>query len=103
MERTYAQATARFGDDVSGYIRLSHQYVTKAYGEIVNTPTDTSDPYTKVDLRAGIIHGHYEFVAYVDNLLNSDAAITRPQEYPPFDYAYRLRPRTVGVTFRASY
>ncbi len=99
---TYAQATARFGDNVSGYIRLSHQYVTKSYGYIVNTPYDQSDPYSKFDLRAGIIHGRYEFIAYVDNLTNSDAAVTRPQD-PPYDYAYRLRPRTVGVTFRASY
>ena len=98
----YAQATARFGDDVSGYIRLSHQYVGKVYDYIVNTPTVETDTYNKFDLRAGISHGRYEFVAYVDNLTNNDAAVTRPK-FPPYNYAYRLRPRTVGVTFRASY
>ncbi len=98
----YAQATTHFEDDVSGYIRLSHQYVSKVYGYIVNSPFVASDPYNKFDLRAGIVHGHYEFVAYVDNLTNNDAAVTRVNT-PPYDPAYRLRPRTVGVTFRASY
>src|SRR6266404_333551 len=98
----YAQATTHFKDDVSGYIRLSHQYVSKVYGYIINSPLVASDPYNKLDLRAGVIHGHYELVAYVDNLTNNDAAIYRPA-LPPIDYAYRLRPRTVGLTLRASF
>ena len=98
----YAQATTHFKDDVSGYIRLSHQYVSKVYGYIINSPLVASDPYNKLDLRAGVIHGHYELVAYVDNLTNNDAAIYRPA-LPPIDFAYRLRPRTVGLTLRASF
>ncbi len=98
----YAQATTHFKDDVSGYIRLSHQYVSKVYGYIINSPLVASDPYNKLDLRAGVIHGHYELVAYVDNLTNNDAAIYRPA-LPPIDYAYRLRPRTVGFAARASF
>jgi len=99
----YAQATARFGDDVSGYIRLSHQYVGKVYDYIVNTPTVETDTYNKFDLRAGISHGRYEFVAYVDNLTNNDAAMYRPSPGDIVNYAYRLRPRTVGFAARASF
>jgi iron complex outermembrane receptor protein len=98
----YAQATTQFKDDVSGYIRLSHQFVSKVYGYIVNSPTVASDPYHKFDLRAGVIHGPYEVVAYVDNLTNNDAAVSRTST-PPYDYAFRLRPRTVGLTLRASF
>src|SRR6266478_4725632 len=99
----YVQATTNLRDDVSGYIRLSHQFVSKVYGYIVNSPLVASDPYNKLDLRAGVIHGHYEFVTYVDNLTNNDAAIYRPSPGDIVNYAYRLRPRTVGFAARASF
>jgi len=73
MERVqiYAQATTIFKDDVSGYIRLSHQYVSKVYGYIINSPLVASDPIT-IGSACGVIHGHYELVAYVDNLTNNE-------------------------------
>jgi len=101
-ESTYAQATTHFRGDVSGYIRLSHQYASKVYGYIVNSTDVSSDPNNRLDLRAGIIQGHYEFAGYVDNLTNNDAAITRLYTGTTAP-AYRMRPRTVGVTVRASF
>jgi len=68
----------------------------KVYGYIIQSTRLVGErSLYKLDLACRGIHGHYELVAYVDNLTNNDAAIYRPA-LPPIDYAYRLRRRPVG-------
>lgn len=99
----YLQKTFSFSNGTPGYLRLSHQYVDNIYSDIDNSGSVESDSYHQFDARAGVDLGRYEFVAYVDNLTNNDAMLSRQTFVVRDPYGYRLRPRTIGLTFRASF
>jgi len=101
----HVQVGSSFGDDMDGYVRLSHRYTSAVYSELPVSPTAPqlrSDEYHLLDLRVGITKGAYEVALYAENLTNSQDVVSRQTSFgTPF--AYRLRPMTFGVTFRSSY
>lgn len=99
----YIQGEMSFAGSASAYVRLGHHYASRVYGEISNSPVTQSDVYNIFDLRGGVLYGRYEIAAFVDNLANNDAATGRAMIGDVVPYAFRLRPRTVGITFRAGF
>lgn len=103
----YIQYTAEeLPKSMSGYLRISHRYVGEMVSNIVNADHLYSDTYNVFDLRAGLIFDRYEIALYVENLVDEDAA-TSKYDLDLFNVntfrAYRLRPRTMGLTFRADF
>ena len=91
---------------MSGYVRLGHNHVGEMVSNIVNTDSIYSDTYNVFNLRAGIYLNDYEVALYVENLGNNDAATSKydPDLFNVFNArAYRLKPRTMGLTFRARF
>jgi outer membrane receptor protein involved in Fe transport len=90
------------------YVRISDSYIGSEYTDFDRQGTHFGD-YNTVELRAGVYLGRFEVVAFARNLTNSDGAqsasdqtyvgpvVANPQ------LAYRIRPRTVGLTVRASF
>ena len=99
----HVQETLNLGPDLSGYIRLEHQYVGKVYFDIENNAYARSDSYNKVDVRFGVLRKNYEFIFYVNNLLDNRSIISRGYLVPGNPFGYTLQPRTLGLTARASY
>jgi len=101
----YVQGTDYFKTDLSGYVRLDHRYVSKIYSNITNIPEEESDTYNVFNLRAGVNFERYELAVFCNNLTNNDAAASRQISYGgiPGYAAFRLRPRTIGVTIRADF
>lgn len=99
----YVQFTTPL-NNASAYVRLSHRYVGELYSNIVNTPFSQIDPYNVFNARAGVEFGNYEVALYVENIANDDSITSRDASVDPVvPYAFRLRPRTVGVTLRADF
>jgi outer membrane receptor protein involved in Fe transport len=61
-------------------------------------PTESGD-YTTINLAAGIRLGHWDLQMHIQGLTDCSAAthVSQDVEYPS---AYRLRPRTTGVSLR---
>ena len=91
-----------------GYVRANANYLGDEWTDFAHSGTKFGG-FTTENLRAGINFGAYEVVTYIDNLSNSQGAtgaldaqtagpvILNNQE------AFRIRPRTVGVTVRAKF
>ncbi len=90
------------------YVRLSDSYIGSEYTDFDRQGTRFGD-YNTVDLRGGVYLDDFEVVAFAKNLTNSDGAQAAADEsfvgpltaVPPL--AFRTRPRTVGLTVRASF
>ena len=95
-------------NDMAGYVYLSHRHVGEVVSDIVNEDHLFSDTYNTFDLRAGVFYQNYEVALYVDNLTNNDAVTSRYNIEVDLDSwttyrAFRLRPRTIGLTFRVDF
>jgi iron complex outermembrane receptor protein len=95
-------------NNLAGYIRLSHRHVGEVVSDIVNQDHLFSDTYNAFDLRVGLLYENYEVTLYVDNLTNNDATTSRYNVGVDLDSwstfrAYRLKPRTMGLTFRVDF
>jgi iron complex outermembrane recepter protein len=86
-----------------GFVRLSGQYVGSAYTDFDSQGLKFGD-YTIGNLRAGIKFPHLEVIAFVNNFTNS-AGLTSAEDESLFNVptGFRVRPRTVGLTLRASF
>ncbi len=86
-----------------GFVRLSGQYVGSAYTDFASQGLKFGD-YAVGNLRAGVKFSHLDVIAFVDNFTNS-SALTSALDLSLFNVptGYRVRPRTVGLTLRASF
>ena len=93
-------------NDLAGYVRLSHQHVGQMVSNIVNEDYLYSDTYNMFNLRGGLLYKNYEVALYIDNLTNDDSA-TSKYDMDLFNVntfrAFRLKPRTMGLTFRVDF
>ncbi len=86
-----------FGD-AGGFVRASGQWTGPSHGSFVRDSSDYDRPgYFTADASAGLGFERWEFSAFVKNLGNDHAIIQRPS-VQSVSTAYRLRPRTIGVT-----
>jgi iron complex outermembrane recepter protein len=91
-----------------GYVRANANYLGDEWTDFAHNGTKFGG-FTTENLRAGINFGTYEVVTYIDNLSNSqgatgalDAQISAPVILNNQE-AFRIRPRTAGVTLRAKF
>jgi outer membrane receptor protein involved in Fe transport len=80
------------------FARLDYTYVGKYYTQFQETGLSSGD-YSLIDLTTGITVNNMEFGLFVKNLTNRDD-FTWIDNIFAKDLAYRLPPRTVGVSFR---
>jgi iron complex outermembrane receptor protein len=92
----------------TAYLRFSGRYLGSEYSSFAKTGTKFGD-FATADIRAGITLNRIELVAFVNNLLNkagatgaSDASLVGPITLTS-QTAYRIRPRTAGLTVRTSF
>lgn len=103
----YAQLNFRHGDD-KGFVRASGQYVGSSYTDFASQGIRFGD-YGTVDLRAGIAHDNVELTIFVRNLLDGDGkqAAAEAASFNGVRFidqlAYRVRPRTIGLTGRVEF
>lgn len=90
----------------SGYIRIDDIYVGKSYTDFITDRSLRIGDYNLVNLRAAYNFGNFEVVLFSDNVFNSHGvvnAVPNGDLIRLTDWAYRVHPRTIGVTFRAQY
>lgn len=93
-------------NDLGGYVRLSHHHVGQMVSNINNADHLNSDTYNTFNLRGGLQYKNYEVTLYVDNLTNDDAATSKYDTdfFNVYTFrAFRLKPRTMGLTFRVDF
>lgn len=90
------------------YLRATYRYVGASYTDFGKQGLKAGE-FGQVDLRAGVKLGQVEAALFVDNLLDgegvqaaTDVNFLGPVEAIPAT-AFRIRPRTLGVTLRASF
>jgi iron complex outermembrane recepter protein len=86
-----------------GFVRLSGQYVGSAYTDFDSQGLKFGN-YAVGNLRAGMKFPHLEVTAFVNNFANS-SGLTSALDLSLFNVptAFRVRPRTVGLTLRADF
>ena len=104
----YAQLNFGLGEDTA-YVRASGQYVGASYTDFDSKGIRFGD-YTTVDLRAGIVHNNLEATIFVRNLLDSEGKKSAAAQsllqgiiVSNAQRAWRVRPRTIGLTGRISF
>ncbi|CAN5125338.1 TonB-dependent receptor [soil metagenome] len=87
------------------YVRVDDVYVGSSYVDFIKEGSLKLGGYNLINLRTGWRSDAYELVVYANNLFNSDSISNAVPNSDLFgtDAAFRVRPRTVGVTFRARY
>ncbi|HEY6619170.1 MAG TPA: TonB-dependent receptor [Steroidobacteraceae bacterium] len=85
------------------FVRLSGQHVGSAYTDFDSQGLKFGN-YTVGNLRAGVRIPHLDVIAFVNNFTNS-AGLTSAEDLSLFNVptGFRVRPRTVGLTLRASF
>jgi iron complex outermembrane receptor protein len=103
----YGQLNFQIKDEAA-YIRASGQYIGSSYTDFASQGVRFGD-YAIVDLRAGIVHKNVEITIFARNLLDGDGkqSASPGGTVGPIianaQYAYRIRPRTVGLTGRVAF
>lgn len=101
-----AEYTLRGLGPGDGFLRVDDVYVGPAYVDFTSTNSLRIGGYNLVNIRVGYRLPHVEVTAFVNNALNSDGivnAIPNVNLFTRLDAAYRVRPRTAGLTVRAFY
>ena len=84
-----------------GFLRADLAYVGGYYNTLQQEGPEIAD-YTTLNLAGGLRLGPVDLQLFVLNATNSDAA-TWIDQRPEFPSAYRLRPRTAGVSLRYAF
>ncbi len=109
--RTQGSAYAQLNFKVNGdtaYVRASGHYVGASYTDFDAQGIRYGD-YGAVDLRAGIAHENVELAIFARNLLDGDGKRSAAPEstlgpiIATEQMAWRIRPRTIGLTGRISF
>ena len=86
-----------FGD-AGAFVRGNGQWTGSSHGSFVRASTDHLRPaYFSADASAGLTLERWELSAFVKNLTNTRSVIQQPS-IQSVSTAYRLRPRTLGLT-----
>ena len=96
------QYTTALTPNFKGYAHLDQQYVSGSLSQFDPTVSVPMGSYSIENARVGAIFGAWDISLFAYNLTNGGAvqtAIGTPAGYEEF----RLRPRTVGITMRATF
>jgi outer membrane receptor protein involved in Fe transport len=89
----------QYSFNISGhpaYIRADSIYVSRFFGDILETPTQEAGDYVKVNASARVEFGNLDMDVFVHNLTDEDAFISRGYGLHEL-FGYRMRPRTIGL------
>jgi outer membrane receptor protein involved in Fe transport len=104
----YAEVDFRAFDDRDAYVRVSGNYIGAEWTSFEQTGAEFGN-YGVVDLRAGVKLKKVEVIAFINNLANCDGKQSAAQldTVGPVtlsdEDAYRIRPRTFGMTLKAGF
>ncbi len=89
----------------SAYVRADAVYVGPSYPDFMKEGSLQAGNYTVVNLRVGYRFDRYELVAFANNAFGSDGVVNAVPNADSLgtDAAFRVRPRTIGLTLRANY
>ncbi len=88
---------------LSAYFHTDVDRVGPSYGSFDNTNPDYSRPaYTTVNINLGVATGRYDVSLFARNLFNDDTIIQRPALLF-INQGIIIRPRTVGLSVRATF
>jgi outer membrane receptor protein involved in Fe transport len=98
------QYTFPLSSEIDGRVRLDAAHTAKTYSAIDDSPAGINAAYDTVNLRASLISGRWELIAFADNLNNARGEL----QYGGLDIvghneSVLVRPRTIGLTLRAHY
>jgi outer membrane receptor protein involved in Fe transport len=89
--------------DIGGFVRGSGQWTGSSRGDLLNTSPDYERPaYFTADASAGATWDRWTVTLFVKNLTNTQTIIQQPSIQSVIE-AYRLRPRTIGLTASADF
>ena len=84
----------------NGFLRADLARVGGYYNNLQESGPEAGD-YTTINLASGLRLGEWDVQVFIHNLTNSSAA-TWIIPFPEYPSAFRLRPRTAGISFRYS-
>ncbi|MCG2585961.1 TonB-dependent receptor [Massilia sp. TS11] len=91
------------GGDKQAYVMAGMQWVGSSKGSLNPEQLDYARPsYHTADISAGLSFERYTLTAYVKNAFDNDTIIQRPQ-VASIVQAYRLAPRSIGMSLAASF
>jgi iron complex outermembrane receptor protein len=99
-----AQYNFNLASDVYGFVRAASRWTGKSNGGYSITPSMQPNPdyrrpaYSLVDASAGISWGNLDVTVFAENLANNRRIIQRPAVQGTDNQAYRITPRTIGVS-----
>jgi iron complex outermembrane receptor protein len=93
-----------YTDDWLGFVRASAHWTGTSNGALDPANPDFARPaYANVDMSTGVNVDKYDFSVYVRNVANNQKIIQRPEVQGTADEAYRMTPRTIGITMTGSF
>ena len=89
----------------SAYARIDAVHVGPSYVDFMQEGSLQTGNYSVVNLRVGYKFDRYELVAFANNALSSNGIVSAAPnvDLVGTDAAFRVRPRTIGLTLRANY
>jgi outer membrane receptor protein involved in Fe transport len=87
-----------FGDGYDGRVRADLFSTSKTYSLVSNVPSSVSKGYAQINLRAGIVAGTWDLMAFVDNVSGTKGELSASLSETGTDQWVFIRPRTVGLT-----
>jgi len=85
-------------DEALAYVRTAH-WTGSSNGVLNPSNPDFQRPaYANMDASTGVSFEKWDVSLYVRNIANSQKIIQRPEVQGTADEAYRLSPRTIGIT-----
>ena len=97
------QYNFEINESVLGFVRGAAHWTGTSNGSFYNPANPNPDfsrpAYANVDASTGVSFEKFDLSLYVNNIANSQKIIQRPQVQGTADEAYRMSPRTIGVTF----
>ncbi|MEX0298665.1 MAG: TonB-dependent receptor, partial [Kordiimonas sp.] len=96
--------TRPVSDTFDFLVRADHQYVGNGFSAFLNAPRANLAPklpsYTLVNLRVGLTSNKWDLTLYADNLFNNDALVSLNSSG---NFAFQLKPRTMGINVRTQF
>lgn len=87
-----------FGDGYDGRVRADLFSTSKTYSLVSNVPSSVTKGYTQLNLRAGVVAGSWDLMAFVDNVTGTKGELSASLSEAGTDQWVFIRPRTVGLT-----
>ncbi|MDB5713918.1 MAG: TonB-dependent receptor [Sphingomonadales bacterium] len=87
------------------YIRVDDIYVGASYVDFIKQGSLETGDYNLVNVRVGYKTNRYEVTAFASNVFDKGGIVSAVPNADLLgtDAAFRVRPRTIGVTFRVNY